>query len=399
MATSAGGSLGLSLPAPSSPRPPAPSSPRPPAAFHHPLAVVVAVVVAFNVVVFGLDRIAGGPSGPRSSSFATAPDGVAAYAELLGRVGHRVERLRAAPAEATLDPGATAIVLDAGPLSGADAGALRAFVAAGGRLVAGGRIDGRWLEQALDGAPSWAGGGVNEAHLLVPTSDVGAAEVLRAGGEGYWAAPNSSLPVMGRGFKAVVSVLAAGPGRAVLLADAAVLHNRHLGHADNAAFALAAAGPPARPVLFLESVHGFERSGLAALPTSWRVALIGLLAAALVLLWAYGRRLGPPQDSERPLAPARVGYVLALGSLLRRSSDPQEATAPLHEAARARLGLRAGLPAEPSEAQLQAAARSLGMPEGLAQALQQKASGPAGVIALARAYAWLHSSTSGGRAT
>jgi hypothetical protein len=357
---------------------------------------VGAVVVAFNIVVFGLDRVAGGPSGPRSSSFATAPDGVAAYAELLGRAGHRVERVRTAPAEASLDPRATAIVLDAGPLSDDDAGALHDFVDSGGRLVAGGRIDGRWLQEVLEGSPTWAGGGVNEAHLLVPTSDVGAAENLRAGGEGYWADPNASLPVMGRGFKTVVSVLAAGPGRAVLLADAAVLHNRNLGQADNATFALAAAGPPTRPVLFLESWHGFQSTGLAALPTSWRAALIGLLGAALVLLWACGRRLGPPQDSERSLAPARVGYVLALGSLLRRSSDPQEATAPLQGAARARLGLRAGLPAEPSAAQLEAAAGALGMPEGLAQALKGKASDPAGVIALARAHAWLHSSKTGG---
>ncbi|MGI8520015.1 MAG: DUF4350 domain-containing protein [Actinomycetota bacterium] len=354
------------------------------------------MVVAFNVVVFGLDGIAGGPSVPRSSSFATALDGVAAYAELLGRAGHRVQRVRAAPAEASLDPRATAIVLDAGQLSDDDAGALRDFVASGGRLVSGGRIDGRWLQEVLEGSPSWAGGGVNEAHLLVPTSDVGAAETLRAGGEGYWADPNASLPVMGRGFKTVVSVLAAGRGRAVLLADAAVLHNRNLGQADNATFALAAAGPPTRPVVFLESWHGFQSTGLAALPTSWRAAFIGLLGAALVLLWACGRRLGPPQDSERPLAPARVGYVLALGSLLRRSSDPLEATAPLRGAALARLGLRAGLPAEPSETQLEAAARALGMPEGLAHALQEKATDTAGVIALARAHAWLHSSTTGG---
>jgi hypothetical protein len=368
-----------------------------PAPLRHPLAVVAAVVVAFNVVVFGLDRLAGGPEGPRSSSFATAPDGVAAYAELLGRAGHRVERRRAAPADAPLDPRATAILLDAGPLSGADAGALRGFVAAGGRLVAGGRIDGRWLHQVLDGAPSWAGGGVNEAHLLVPTVDVGAAEVLRAGGEGYWAEPNASLPVMGRGFKTVVSVLQSREGSAVLLADAAVLHNRHLALADNATFGLAAAGPRARPVVFLESVHGFERSGLAALPTNWKAALIGLSGAALVLLWACGRRLGPPQDSERPLAPARVGYVLALGSLLRRSSNPQEATAPLQDAGRARLGRRAGLPAEPSEAQLEGAARSLGMPEALTKALLKRTSTPADVVVLARAHAWLQSPSNGGR--
>jgi hypothetical protein len=365
----------------------------------HPLVAVVVVVVCFNLVVFGLDRLAGGPEGPRSSSFATAPDGVAAYAELLGRAGHDVERNRAAPAEAGLEPGSTAIVLDPGPgsLAPADIGALREFVAGGGRLLAGGRDAGRWLQGVSPGAPEWAGGGVHEAHLLAPTSDVGSARIVRAGGEGYWAAPNDSLPLLGRGFKTVVSVLEMGRGRAVLLADATVVHNRFLGSADNAALALAAAGPPTRPVVFFESVHGYSRTGLAALPADWKAALVGLLLAALVLLWAHGRRLGPPQESSRPLAPARARYVAALGSLLRRSAAPAAATAPLREAALRLLERRTGLPANPSEQQLRAAASSLGMPAHLARALLEDAATPPEVMALARAHAWLQPPAAGRR--
>src|SRR3954466_3035681 len=49
-----------------------------------------------------------GPSqGPAGSSYSTEPDGAAAYAELLGRAGHQVQRLRDPLDPASLDGGQT----------------------------------------------------------------------------------------------------------------------------------------------------------------------------------------------------------------------------------------------------------------------------------------------------
>ena len=54
-----------------------------------------------------------GAGGPTSSSFATAPDGAAAYAELLDRFDRPVIRLREPPSEADLAPASTLVLLDA----------------------------------------------------------------------------------------------------------------------------------------------------------------------------------------------------------------------------------------------------------------------------------------------
>jgi hypothetical protein len=60
-----------------------------------------------------LDRSTRAPTGPRSSSYATVPDGLAAYADLLDRRGHPVTRLRRAPSEALPEPRGTIVLLDA----------------------------------------------------------------------------------------------------------------------------------------------------------------------------------------------------------------------------------------------------------------------------------------------
>ena len=62
--------------------------------------VILAVFVGVNVLAALLDALAPSPSGPRSSSFATRPEGLAAWAELAKRNGVEVRALvsRAAPA-------------------------------------------------------------------------------------------------------------------------------------------------------------------------------------------------------------------------------------------------------------------------------------------------------------
>ena len=52
---------------------------------------------------------------------------------------------------------------------------------------------------------------------------------------------------------------------------------------------------------------------------------------------ARGRRLGPPERSERALAPARTAYVTALASRLAAVSDRDAALAPLRRELERRL--------------------------------------------------------------
>ena len=100
---------------------------------------VVAVLVVVNLALRFVGTLTGGtPGGPRSSSYATAPRGAAAYAELLGREGHPVDQVRGLPHSSPPSAAATVFLLDPPAVRTEDLEALRAFVRDGGRLVASG---------------------------------------------------------------------------------------------------------------------------------------------------------------------------------------------------------------------------------------------------------------------
>ena len=100
---------------------------------------VVAVLVVVNLALRFVGTLTGGtPGGPRSSSYATSPHGAAAYAELLGRVGHPIDQACELPHEAPPSAESTAFLLDPPEVKARDLAALRTFVRGGGRLVAAG---------------------------------------------------------------------------------------------------------------------------------------------------------------------------------------------------------------------------------------------------------------------
>jgi hypothetical protein len=329
----------------------------------------LAFVVLLNGVAAIGNRLRPAPSGPPNSSYATSARGVAALAELLEREGRHVERLRADLADASLDPAATVVLLDPDRMTAEDATAVRDFVEAGGRLVAGGPGP-SWLDGIVDHPPDWDSDGARTVRPLAPGPEVDSLTAVEAAGDGAWGREGPALPLLGaREGPALVSARV-GSGRALLLADASPLQNRLLDHADNAALGLALAGERGRRVIFVEGVHGYgEARGLAALPARWKWTLGGLGLAALALIWALGRRLGPPEDERRPLPPPRRRFVEAQALTLSRTGRPEEAAAPVRAAARDRLARRAALPHEPGEADLRRAAQSLGLPQDEADAV------------------------------
>jgi hypothetical protein len=120
----------------------------------------------------------------------------------------------------------------------------------------------------------------------------------------------------------------------------------------------------------VESVHGYgETTGLAALPArlGWALVLVG--AAALVLIAARWRRLGPPEPVERPLFPPRRAYVDALAATLARSRDRTAAVESVRSAARERLARRAAIGRDASAEAWAGAARAAGLTEEEARAL------------------------------
>jgi hypothetical protein len=328
------------------------------------VGAVLGAILALNVLLAALDRLTPSPSGPPSSSYATAPHGLAAYADLLLRAGHRVTRLRKVSGGAELDPRMTIVVLDPESPVETDAAALHGFVEHGGRLLTGGVTPHGWLDQLVGAEPEWSGTPVLRSLPLAPLAEVAGVRVVRAAGPGSWGDAGEALPALGDRRRTLLAVASVGSGRIAFLADASPLQNRLLDEADNAALGLALAGPRSRPVAFVESVHGYgPASGIAAIPDRWLAALAGLLLAAVVLMVARGRRLGPPELEDRELPPPRRDYVESLAAVLARTKRPAEAAEPVRAEVRARIARRAGLGGEPNDRELREAGRRLGLAE------------------------------------
>jgi hypothetical protein len=304
---------------------------------------VLGVIAAGAVIVAGaIDQLTPSSSGPTSSSYASSADGLAGYAELLSRLGHGVTRLRVAPSRAALDPGTTVVFLDPNVVLRSDVAALRRFVIAGGRLIAGGREPGAWLSELIADSPSWRPTGATASTPLVPVPETAGVDVVQSAGEGSWSDPGGTLPAVGGPRRSLLTVVSLGSGRIELLADASPLQNRLLAQADNAQLGLGLAGEPGRPVAFEEAAHGYgARRGLAALPTRWKWALLGLVAAALLGVAARFRRLGPPAPAATPAPPPRRVHVEALASALARTDRPGEAAEPVRRHARSLVLRRA----------------------------------------------------------
>jgi hypothetical protein len=114
--------------------------------------------------------------------------------------------------------------------------------------------------------------------------------------------------------------------------------------------------------------------------------MLGLLAVAtLVWMVSRGRRLGPPEDRARRLAPPRREYVDALAGVLARTKQPQAALESVRNSVRRRVARRAGISPQADATTMFEAATSCGLAPDEAQA----AAGSADVLALGRALAKL----------
>lgn len=245
-------------------------------------AAALTLIGAFAVIGLILQLVAPAPQGPALSSYATTPRGVAAWAELLARDGHRVRQLRRSLAGAALPAGATLVVLGTpAPATAADLRRLRRFLGAGGWLVLG------------------SGAAAGAARL---------------------------------------------PGHVVSVADPGFLENQALASDGNALRSLGLAGPPSRPVIFDEAVHGYgAATGLAALPERWWLALAGLALAAGWWALSHARRLGGADPVPPPAAAPRSAYVEAMAATLARVGDRPRLASRLDAAATGEEAFRRSL--------------------------------------------------------
>ncbi|QXC61384.1 DUF4350 domain-containing protein [Aquihabitans sp. G128] len=283
-------------------------------------AVVVAGVVLLNLALAGGQSLVGSePGGPASSAFSTGAKGLEGYADLLRAEGHPVVRLQQRPTAADLPPEATVVLADPAGLSATSDRRLADFVAAGGRLVATGE-DAAPLVAALTGTDlGWREDDPVDALAVWLTVDgTGAAQRIGGDDGGRWTDVGPLVPAAGADGRAALVVGDVGQGRVLALADTRPLQNASLARDDNAALALALAGPTGRRVVFVDAGAGSDGRGLAAVPVAWKW-VAGLLAAALLVgIWSAGARFGPPEPQQRELRPPRKDHVDAVAADLDR---------------------------------------------------------------------------------
>ena len=355
---------------------------------------VLAVLVALRVAG-ELTRDDQRAQGPAGSSYAYGRYGASAYATLLQRSGHRGRARRAIGLrDLDLDPRLTVVAAlarrDHARRCGRAAALRRARRQARGR---GRAQPGAWLGGVVPDPPRWASEPLGvDARARAAARDRGRAHARARASRVASSTAGSAVPAVGeRDGACWRPSRASGAGRAVLLADAAPLVNSRLARRDDAAFALAVAGP-GRPVAFVESVHGYGRaSGWGALPGRFRGALVLLGARrARRSCSRAGAASGPRSRGARARAARAPPTPRASPGALRALGPAGEAIAPVVEEARSLLLVPAG----GGDDELLAAARARGAERG--RGAGDRARRVRAVRPRSRRHAAWHASTSGG---
>lgn len=276
-------------------------------------AIVVGFFVVIAIASSLIDHLFNPQTdGPTGSSYVTTEVGFGAWHDVLVDLGRPVERLRKPLTEEPMASGSTLIV--ARPTTPPDDGyvdALRRHAESGGRVIIVGSPE---LEEQLG-----LGDTLPEAFAGTSTvaSTVEDVERLELGGRAF---AEASGALVETADAVVVAAFPEGDGDIVVVADPFLFANVNLGLADNGILAVRLVGDA--PVVFDEYVHGFGTAeGVGGLGAGLiRFSIVGAIAG-LIAMWAVAVRIGPPEQSERALPPARGEYIEALGATLARAGD------------------------------------------------------------------------------
>ena len=281
---------------------------------------LLAALVAFVLVIEVIDRLTPEPKGPRSSSYATSPAGLAAYASVLERAGHPVRQLRtpiasASPADETL------IVLDPDVVDAEEAEAIGAWVK--GRRAPRGRAGAATsaVARGCDGpGAEWSDGGRGLATGPLGTAvgeTVGVREVAVEGGG--WRELGGTLPVIGRrtlrsSHRAQRRGDRRADRRSVPPAERAARRWPTMRRSDWGS--RAARGGPWRS--WRPCTATASRAASAGCRRRSSGCCSGCFSRRSWRCRSVGRRFGPTEDPETEPPPPRMEYVDALAAALAR---------------------------------------------------------------------------------
>ncbi len=305
---------------------------------------VGAAIATFAVSLYFMGRESQpGADAVGPSTFSRSAIGHAGIADTLQRLGVSVVKSRDTSAD-KLGKDGVLVIAEPRPTAVSEP-ALRALLDARAVLL----VLPKWTGRASTTMPGWLGsaeekpiGQAQWALDLVASKG----EVVREREAPSWTTnllnkqPQLATPVQLMRSDAMRPIVAGPAGMLVgelnrnrsvwVLADPDVIANHGIGHAENAALALAIVNRlrgPNGSVVFDETVHGYQAqpaNPLALLVQfPFVVATVQVIAALALLMWATMARFGAPQSAPPPLSAGRQGLLQNVAQLITFAGHQQ----------------------------------------------------------------------------
>lgn len=308
--------------------------------------LLMAAAVVF-VLLIAAAAIFGGDAGRKlqiPSSYSTASGGAKAAYLLLSGAGYKVERWEK-PLNQLPSIAATLILAEPNEApTREERERLKAFISAGGRVIAAGMFAGTFLPEN-DSLPEFVGGMTwKKASALAPSEITRAAPEIVLAPESRWRDDSPAYSLYGDEDQTLVVKYPYGRGEVLWWASATPLTNAGLKEKGNLEFFLACVAASKNGILWDEYIHGYRETlalSMAHSPVKWLMLQLALLA--LALLATFSRRSGPIYQPATDVRLSPLEFVQTLGGLYEHAATASVAVDICYQRFRYWLTRRLGL--------------------------------------------------------
>lgn len=291
------------------------------------------------------------PPSPDASTYNGEAGGAKAYYLYLARLGYDVGRLE----EFESVPAGTGTIVLITPLvrypTPSETRMIQRWVNRGGRLVLIGSVATK-LHEALGFGFTHVASAESIARPSQPGALVRGVSRIALRDRARVTATDGAVTYLSDQNGAAMVLLRLGRGSIVMLADSFPVANRGLDLEDNYALAADLGGPAGGRILFDEFHHGYSIApgplGILSLPS--RYALVALVIACALLLYGWGKRLGPAVSYEPAPQRSVTEYAYSLGGLFETAGARAEVVKMLAAGLASRAGRQAAVGADQYEA-------------------------------------------------
>ena len=304
-------------------------------------AAVIFVLLIAAAAIFGGDA---GRKLQIPSSYSTASGGAKAAYLLLSGAGYKVERWEK-PLSQLPSTAATLILAEPNEApTREERQRLKAFISAGGRVIAAGMFAGTFLPEN-DSLPEFVGGMTwKKVPVLAPSEITRAAPEIVLAPESRWRDDSPAYALYGDEDQTLVVKYPYGRGEVLWWASATPLTNAGLKEKGNLEFFLACVAASKNGILWDEYIHGYRETlalSIAHSPVKWLMLQLGLLA--LAVLATFSRRSGPVCQLATDVRLSPLEFVQTLGGLYEHAATASVAVDICYQRFRYWLTRRLGL--------------------------------------------------------